>query len=93
MSNKVGGGAAQGEDYEEGGSTPLSAKRFTPYGEEGRDSLMPIQLLSAEEKIDELNNVVEHKDMEIENLKSELEREKESSSVDRLRDKIDEIVL
>ena len=52
MSNKVGGGGAPGEDFEEGGSTPLSAKRFTPYGEEGRDSLMPIQLLSAEEKID-----------------------------------------
>lgn len=55
----------------------------------GDDDEVPLQLLTAEEKIEELDNLIEHKDNEIEELKMQLQN---SIRPETLKERVEHIV-
>lgn len=57
----------------EGGIQGGDHRKYTPhetYHIEGDNDDLPLQLLTAEEKVDELENVVEHKEVQIQELQN-----------------------
>lgn len=67
-------------------------RKYTPYEVyhiEGENDDLPLQLLTAEEKVEELQSVVEHREQEIEDIKRQLES---SIGQDKLKEKIETIV-